>query len=213
MEEPLNRLTAELGQWNPLWVYGALLLSAFLENVIPPIPGDTVVVFSAYLVGRGVLEWWPVYLATCAGGMAGFLVMYYLGRRHGRSFFASRGGRFFSAQRAASAERWLARYGALLILVNRFLSGIRSVIAVAAGMGGMNWKKVALCGLASMVLWNGGMLYAGLLVGENWEAVMGYLQHYNRAVSLVLVAGAAFLALRWWRRRRRAGLDNGPVET
>ncbi|MBQ41251.1 MAG: DedA family protein, partial [Gemmatimonadetes bacterium] len=48
---------AELGTWDPLWAYAFLLISAFLENVIPPVPGDAVVVFSAYLVGRGVLDW------------------------------------------------------------------------------------------------------------------------------------------------------------
>ena len=84
MEEYLNRLSTELGQWPPALVYAVLVLSAFLENVIPPVPGDTVVVFSAYLVGRGILGWWPVYLATCAGGLAGFLAMYYLGYSRGR---------------------------------------------------------------------------------------------------------------------------------
>ena len=35
--------------------YGYLLLavSAFFENMVPPIPGDTVTVFGGYLVGRG----------------------------------------------------------------------------------------------------------------------------------------------------------------
>ena len=53
--------------------YGILLLSAFFGNIVPPIPGDTVVVFSAYLVGRRPF-----------GYMAGFSC--YLCRGHGRLF-------------------------------------------------------------------------------------------------------------------------------
>ena len=43
----LDSLLAALSGVDPLWAYGILLLSAFLENIVPPIPGDTVVVFSA----------------------------------------------------------------------------------------------------------------------------------------------------------------------
>ena len=197
----LEALIAELSGVDPIWAYGLLSLSAFLENVIPPVPGDTVVVFSAYLVGRGALGFWPVFLATCAGGTAGFLTMYYIGYSRGRAFFSGRGGRFFSAANLAVAERWLARYGVALILGNRFLSGIRSVIAIGAGLGGMSWSKVALCGLLSMVAWNGLLLYAGLLVGQNWEQVTGVLAQYNRVLVGALVLAGAGLAWRWWRTR------------
>ena len=202
VEEHLNRLVEALSQWHPAWAYSTLLFSAFLENVIPPIPGDTVVVFSAYLVGRGALNWWLVYLSTCAGGTAGFLVMYWLGYHHGRAFLAGRKRRFFSAEDLARAEQWLARYGGILILVNRFLSGIRSVIAVSAGIGRMNWKSVAFYGFVSMAIWNGLLLYAGLLVGQNWRKVVEYLKQYNRFFTLLLVGIVLVLLFRWWRRRR-----------
>ncbi|MEE3258941.1 MAG: DedA family protein [Candidatus Latescibacterota bacterium] len=194
-------LIAELAGIDPIWAYGLLSLSAFLENVVPPVPGDTVVVFSAYLVGRGALEFWPVFMATCAGGTAGFLTMYYLGYSRGRAFFTGRGGRFFSAANLAVAERWLARYGVALILGNRFLSGIRSVIALGAGLGGMSWPKVAICGTISMVVWTGLLLYAGLLVGQNWEQVTEVLAQYNRVLVGALVLAGAGLAWRWWRKR------------
>ncbi|MCC7265544.1 MAG: DedA family protein [Candidatus Latescibacteria bacterium] len=204
MEEYLSRLSAELGQWPPALVYGALILSAFLENIVPPVPGDTVVVFSAYLVGRGVLGLWAAYLATCAGGMLGFMAMFFLGYTRGRMFFVSRGGRLFTEDNLAKAEGWLARYGLALVAANRFLSGVRSVIALAAGMGRMDWKRVALAGLLSIALWNALMFYAGMMVGQHWGRVLEYLEEYNRILTALLVAGALGLAWRWWRRRSRS---------
>jgi membrane protein DedA with SNARE-associated domain len=202
MEEYLRQLTDMLGRIHPVWAYLLLLISALLENLIPPIPGDTVVVFSAYLVGRGVLGFWPVYLVTCAGSMAGFVIMYYLGYTRGRAFFTGRGSRFFPPANLIRAEQWLARYGKYLILGNRFLSGIRSVIAIAAGIGRMDWRPLAGFGALSIVFWNGMLLGAGLIVGQNWETVAVFLKQYNRLLSL----GAAGLVLaflgRWWRRRR-----------
>ena len=69
----LDSLLAALSDVDPLWAYGILLLSAFLENIVPPIPGDTVVVFSALFSGARPL-----------GYMAGF--SRYLCRGHGRLF-------------------------------------------------------------------------------------------------------------------------------
>ena len=201
MEAYLEALIEHLSDADPVWAYAILALSAFLENVVPPIPGDTVVVFSAYLVGRGALALWPVFIATCAGGLIGFLTMYYVGYSRGRAFFSGRGGRFFSADSLGVAERWLARYGILLILGNRFLSGIRSVIALGAGLGGMPWGKVVACGLVSMVAWNGLLFYAGLLVGQNWEQVTGLLAQYNRILLGLLALLGAGLGWRWWRAR------------
>lgn len=194
----LDSLLAALSGVDPLWAYGLLLLSAFLENIVPPVPGDTVVVFSAYLVGRGLLNIWPVFLVTCVGGTAGFLVMYYLGYSRGRAFFAGRRG----TAKLAQAERWLSRYGVALILGNRFLSGIRSVIAIGAGLGRMPWPTVVLCSSIGMAVWNGLLLYAGFLVGESWEQVAEVLAQYNRVLVGILCLVGAVLLGRWWRKRR-----------
>ena len=211
LEGGVEGLILQIGDWPPALAYGLLAFSAFLENVLPPVPGDLVVVLSAYLAGRGVLDWLPVYAATCLGGTAGFMVMFTLGRRQGRAFLHRRRGRavVFSSARLEQAEAWLRRYGGWLVLANRFLSGIRSVIALAAGTGGMPWRKVAVLGLASMALWNGLLLYAGMQVGQNWQAVTDLLARYQRGVFLVFFLVAAALVARWWRRRDRA-VDRGP---
>jgi membrane protein DedA with SNARE-associated domain len=204
MVELIEAVILGIGDWPPLLAYGVLAASAFLENVLPPVPGDLVVVLSAYLAGRGVLDWLPVYLSTCLGGTAGFLVMFHLGRTRGRSLLLSHHGvsKIFSPQRLERAEDWLARYGFWLILGNRFLSGIRSVIALAAGICGMGWRPMALLGLLSMLMWNGGLLYAGLQVGQNWEVVIDWIGRYNRVIGGLLVVAGSAAAVRWWRRRR-----------
>ena len=206
MVEFINSTVAELGRWNPLWAYLLLAVSAFLENLIPPVPGDAVVIFSAYLVGRGVLEWIPVYVSTCLGGTLGFSVMFSIGARYGLRILRSR-FRIASVHSLERATRWLERYGVWLVLANRFLSGIRSVIALSAGMGGMGWKPVVGLGLVSMAIWNGLLIYAGLLVGNNWERAVELLGDYN---SIVLTAIATLVALALFRafRRRRSHIDS-----
>ena len=207
MEGYLRDLVDVLDGWDPLWIYMVLGLCAFLENIIPPVPGDAVVVFSSYLVVRGVLGLGPVYLATWVGGTAGFMAMYYIGFSQGRRFLQGRAGRFFAVGRLERARDWLARYGLWLVAANRFLSGVRSVIALGAGSVGMGWRPVLLVGSLSMAVWNGLLLYAGLLVGQNWAVVIDFLGHYNRVLVGALLLLGGLWAWRAW-RRRRAGLDS-----
>ncbi len=193
----MQELMRALEALDPRWAYGLLLASAMLENIVPPIPGDAVVVFSAYLVGRGTWALWPVFGATVSGGILGFMIMYYIGLRYGRSFFSGRRGRIFSVEGLEKAEVWLARYGIWLLLGNRFLSGIRSVIAISAGIGGMSWRRVLICGALSMALWNGVLLYAGLLVGQNWGEILSLLKQYNRVLVGLLIVVALVGLWRW----------------
>ena len=72
--------------------YGYMLLCvcAFVENIVPPIPGDTVTVFGAYLAATGNLNFFGVVLSTTLGSFAGFMLMFFLGKVLGRNFFFER---------------------------------------------------------------------------------------------------------------------------
>ena len=176
MDELFGQLVGALEEMNPYWAYGLLFVCAFLENVVPPVPGDTVVVFSAYLVGRGIWDIAPVFATTVGGGVIGFMFMFFMGMRYGRSLFEARGGRVFTSQGLQRAESWLARYGFWLILANRFMTGVRSVVAISAGLGKMSPVRVLFAGVLSMMVWNGLLLYVGLLLGQNWGEVSELLK-------------------------------------
>ena len=198
MDELFGQLVVALEDMNPYWAYGLLFVSAFLENVVPPVPGDTVVVFSAYLVGRGIWDIAPVFATTVSGGVLGFMFMFFMGMRYGRSLFEGRGGRVFTSEGLQRAEGWLTRYGFWLILANRFLTGVRSVVAISAGLGKMSPVRVLFAGGLSMMVWNGLLLYIGLLLGQSWGEVSELLKQYNRVLLGAFVLGIGILSVRRW---------------
>lgn len=176
------------------WMYLMLGLSAFVENVFPPIPGDTITAFGAFLVGTKRLSFFWVYAATTVGSLGGFMSLYGMGSYLGKKFFIERDYRFFKARDIVRAESWFQKYGYLLIVLNRFFPGIRSVIAVAGGISRLKVLRVAALALVSCSLWNLIWIILGYSLGANWQTVKGkmstILVHYNVAV-LILVAGAA----------------------
>jgi len=165
---------------------------AFVENVVPPIPGDTVTVLGGYLAATGRLSFAGVVGATTLGSFAGFMLMFFLGKALGRKFFLERDRRLFSREKLVAVTGWFARFGYGVVLGNRFLSGARSVISLCAGISGLHTGGVALLCLASCLVWNVILISAGYTVGENWEAVLALLKKYNALVLCLLGAALCF---------------------
>ena len=178
-----------------------LFVSAYVENVFPPIPGDTVTVLGAYLVGRGSLDMIPVIGTTVFGSLAGFMTIYYIAYTKGRAFFTVHLHRILSERNVRRAERWIERYGDRVLLINRFLAGMRSTVGVLAGIGGLRPGRVALFSLVSILVWNGILIYAGFLVGANWGVVAGFLKTYNRIVWIVVLVILLAIGGMYWRKR------------
>jgi len=195
----LDAITNSFAALDPAWLYAALFLAAYVENVLPPIPGDTVVVFAAWLVGRTSHDFWPVFLATTAGSEAGFMTLYALGRLIDPDFFARRKFRLLPPESFALARQWFERWGYWVVILNRFLSGVRSVVSVVCGMYRLSWIRVLVLSTAGCAVWNGLLIGAGFLLGSNWKAIEGIFRRYNQ----ILLAGAALALVVWWLRARR----------
>jgi membrane protein DedA with SNARE-associated domain len=186
-------------------VYLLLGLSAYVENVFPPIPGDTITAFGAFLVGIGRLSFLGVYLSTTLGSLLGFLSLFALGGYLGKQFFMHRDYRFFRAGDIARAEHWFERYGYLLIAMNRFLPGVRSAVSLAGGMAHLHPVRVTLLALLSCALWNLLWILAGYWLGSNWQTVEAgmstLLMRYNTVALLLMGLVVLILVVRWKKKR------------
>ena len=210
---PLERLTAILtdgitrtGPAAPLILFAA----SFVEYVFPPFPGDLVVVLGAWYAVQGQLSWPATLAATTAGALAGAWVDWRVGTAVGRRLEAraARRPRFLHAalteERLAAFEASYRRWGALLLLANRFFPGIRAFVFVAAGASGIPLRTVLLLGGISAALWNALLLAMGALVARNLDDLVALFDRYTRVASTALAGAAVVLAAAWLLRRRAA---------
>ncbi len=188
---------------SPFMAYLVFLLSAYTENVLPPIPGDTVVVLGAYLVSIGQLDFWGVYIATTVGSVAGFLTMYLIGYRYGRTFIYNKkyGARMFKEDHIRKVEKWFSRWGYWVIFANRFLSGTRSVISLFAGSFHLHPVPVILLSTLSALIWNALLLVAGMLLGKNWQLIGEIITRYNQVFVVLLIVLLIYLVIRFRKKR------------
>lgn len=208
----LNSMTAA----NSSAVYCILFISAVIENLFPPIPGDTITAFGAFLVGSGRLTYFGVYASTTLGSVTGFYILFLLGKFFGREFFLQRDYTHFSAEKIKSAERWFSRYGYAIVLANRFMPGIRSAISIVAGISMLSNVRVLAYSLASAAVWNLIWIQTGFMLGNNWDIVKHKMQmilrNYTIAVTAVVVLAAlTAMAIHLYKKMRtRRGAQQKP---
>jgi membrane protein DedA with SNARE-associated domain len=182
--------------------FAVLAGSAMLEYVFPPFPGDTITLFGAVLITGYGWSGIGIFAAVLAGSLAGSMFDYWIGLRLRRRPRAEQG-----PERRRAMDRLVARFerhGPAYLMINRFLPGIRAFFFVAAGMAGMRWRPVLLYGAASVMLWNGLLVFLGAAVGANLDSLEYFVKRYTTVAWIVL--GGLLVAYLTWRivKRRRA---------
>ena len=169
-------------------IYLFLGISGFIENIFPPAPGDTIVALGAFLAGMGRLSFLGVYISSTIGSVAGFMALFYVGRFIGPKIFDSKlGQRLFPPARRSLAMTWFQRYGLTIILLNRFLVGIRSVIAITGGMCNFNIAACVIFSFISASVWNLIFMLLGFHLGSNWDEVLEIIHHVMARYSIILI--------------------------
>lgn len=164
-----------------------------------PVPEELALVSAGWLIARGEPPW-PLCAAAFAALFAGDLVMYTAGRSARLGLVR----RLVGEARLGRLEAACARWGARLLLVARFVPGVRAALLVAAGAGRVPLGRFVACdGVAALVgatLW----IVVGLRLGPRLDEVRALVAG-TRGVLVVaaLVAVAIAIALARTRRARR----------
>ncbi|MBF5046191.1 DedA family protein [Aggregicoccus sp. 17bor-14] len=202
MIEQLDHFMSSVGPF----AYLVLALAAMLEYVVPPFPGDSVVLLGGVYAVRGDHPWWGVFLAVLAGSALGLLCNYRIGIWLARRFDRDRSRAFFGlthAQLESLQDRMRLR-GGWLLLINRFLPGIRGAVFIAAGASRMPIRRCLVLGLLSATAHTGLVLWAGYAVGGNLERLTALFNRYQHWVLIAVAGVAVFFVARALVRRSRA---------
>jgi membrane-associated protein len=143
----------QLALSSPLSYLAAFLLPA-LDAIIPIVPSETVLIALGVATAGSADPRIAVLLGLAAcGAFAGDNLGYLIGRRFApfaqRKFLAGQRG----IRRREWAERTLARFGAGLIVVCRFIPGGRTAVTVTCGIVGYSRRSFVLATAFAAVLW------------------------------------------------------------
>lgn len=183
----------ELLNYFPEKAYGLFIfLSAFIENVFPPYPGDTVMVFGGYLHGTDRISLPVLILAIYFGNILSATFMYFMGEKvllFFQKYIKIKSIReLLAPENLEHTHEWFEKYGFVAVIFSRFSAGIRFFVAIVAGMVKMNYILFLLAFSVATTIWNTLLVSGGYFLGENWEQVTEYLRVYNIIVGIIIAA-------------------------
>ena len=176
--------------------YLGVFISMTLESALIPIPSEIVVPLAGYLSYEGVFNLWMVVLTATVANLLGSTILYLLGARYGRGLLQRYGWLLHVGEGDLErAERWLARYGTVFILIGRMTPALRTVISLPAGIGRMDFWAFSILTLLGSIPWNLALAYAGVILGQNWIIVEELLGKVDLIVAAALILLLIYLLL------------------
>jgi membrane-associated protein len=191
-----------------LGVYGYLIVfvATVAENLFVIgsfVPGDIITAAAAFTAttpqGSHLSIWWLFAIAT-AGSLVGMNISYFLGVRGGSELIAKLGPRFgITIEAIEAGEEYFERYGALTILLARFIAVLKNMSPALAGATKMRVTVFEFFALLASAGYAGVLMAVGWFLGENFEKGLKYFGAFSW-IAFVVVVGGGFLALRSKRR-------------
>jgi membrane protein DedA with SNARE-associated domain len=187
-------------EWVARYGYASLFGLLVLGIVGLPIPDETLLVFSGYLVSRGRLHPVLTYGAGFFGSVCGISLSYWIGRVLGHAAVL-RFGKYvgLTPQRMDLVHGWFLRTGEWLLAFGYFIPGVRHFTALVAGTSELEFNRFAVFAWSGAALWVAFFLALGYWVGENWQGAVVLVRRYTLAA---VVLSALSLSLAWWIRRK-----------
>ncbi len=186
--------------------YGLLIVfvNVLVEQLGAPVPAyPTLIITGALAQGGRYSPALLLLLAVCAALVADY-VWYLAGRRYGRQIMSRLCRISLSPDSCVrQTESIYLRWGARSLLLAKFIPGFASIASALSGTMGTRRTSFLLWDAAGSALWAGLGIFLGSLFSsavDDLLNVLAQLGHYG--MMMIAVALAAFIANKWWQRRR-----------
>ena len=170
-----------------------------------PVPDETILTFTGFLIHKNYLLLAPAFLAAYLGSICGITLNYLVGRYLGWPLLHKYG--FYlrlTDEKINQAHRWFERYGKFALFFGYFFPGLRHLTAFSAGASRLEFRNFSPYAYSGGFFWVASFLALGYVLEEEWLQITPQIRRY---LWLVLAAGlllalGAYLLRRWEQRPR-----------
>jgi membrane protein DedA with SNARE-associated domain len=187
--------------WIAHYGYVGLFGLLMLGIVGLPIPDETLLLFTGYLIFKHEFAPLPAFAAGFLGSICGISVSYAIGRALG-VYVAARVGHLFHLEpdQLDHVRAWYERHGKYGLVLSYFIPGIRHLAAYIAGSSNLPLPVFAPFAYLGGFLWSSSFISIGYLLGDEWRQTSAAIHRYlviGAVIAGVVLAGAFV----YWRRR------------
>ena len=197
-------MESQILAWITEYGYLAIFVLLIFGIVGLPVPDETLLTFTGYLIYRRELSMPLAFAAAVAGSASGMTISYTLGRSFGLALLHRFGKHVhLTPERLARAHAWFERIGHWALTVGYFIPGVRHLTAYAAGMTEVAPHQFALFAYTGTVLWVTAFLSLGYFLGERWKVVELHVERYlvGLSIALAVLLGGYWIWRKWGRSK------------
>jgi membrane protein DedA with SNARE-associated domain len=189
--------------WIDLYGYAGLFFALVFGIVGLPVPDESLLTLSGYLVSVGRFQFIPTFTVAALGSLTGITISYWIGRAGGYRLIHKYGPRVhLTEERLLKVNRWFDRIGKWTLTVGYFIPGVRHFTALVAGASKLRYPVFAVFAYSGGLIWALTFITLGYSLGETWSANF----HAGYRVPLAIAAVLVFIAIAliWYFRRRKS---------
>ncbi|MCL6625631.1 MAG: DedA family protein [Alicyclobacillus shizuokensis] len=196
----------DIQEWLQHYGYFGVLLILLLEPIGIPFPAETTLTVAGIEWTRGVFHLLPLWLAAVVGNVTGSTAAYAIGRYLGRPVIVRFGRHVGITQtRLDAAANWFNRYQGGILLVSKFIAGIRVLVPYVAGIENMSLIRFSLYNVFGTLVWTVIFIVLGRTLGVEWARYHHLLEEHRAVMGVALIVLVAVLvSWRVYRRRKSA---------
>jgi membrane protein DedA with SNARE-associated domain len=183
--------------------YGYLAVGSLitLEDFGVPVPGETTLIAAAVFAGFGHLNILLVILIAFVAAVMGDNIGFAIGSFGGRPLVIRFGKYIFlTPERLDKAEAFFNKNGGKVVVVARFIEGLRQANGIIAGISDMSWPTFITFNAIGAALWVGLWSTVGYFGGSYIETIYKY-GLYASLIALVILA--IYIVYRVWHKQSR----------
>jgi membrane protein DedA with SNARE-associated domain len=180
--------------------YLGIFIMTFIESTFIPIPAEITLIPAGYLVSKGEMNFYIVWLVSVAGTLCGSLLNYYIAASVGRQILLKYGKYFFiDEKKLTKIESFFVNHGAISTFTGRLLPGLKHFISFPAGLAKMDLRIFCIYTTLGGLIWCFILLTLGYLIGHNEDLIAEYLKDINYIIiASVIVMVAVYI---WYKRK------------
>lgn len=187
------------------WVIPGVAFIIFIESgcLFPFLPGDSLIFTAAILHVQFGFSPWTLVISGVIAAFLGVQVGYWLGAQFGRKLFKD-DARVLKTEYLVRAEEFFKKWGALSLVLSRFVPIVRTFVPIAAGAARMNYKRFVIFNTIAAVLWVGLMTILGLTLGK----IPFVANNIDVIAVLIVLISVLPMVIAWlnskWKQRKEA---------
>lgn len=188
---------------NWLLHYGSFALFGLLALgiIALPVPEETLLVFTGYLIQNGTFNPVSAFIAAYFGSIVGITGSYLIGHTGGLYIIKKYGSYVgLSEEKMNKAHNWFERYGKWVLFIGYFVPGVRHFTGIFAGVADLEYHHFALYAYSGAFFWVTTFISIGYFFGTYNQALFELVEsNMETILTCSVVAILLFIGIKKWK--------------